>query len=144
MIDLKLKPCPFCGEAVEINRKQWVDSEGYADDMIYVDCQNHNMIIRPDDWNNRPAEDGLRAEIERLKGILSGDPNLTETKEQREEWRLSAVRYGDKVEAENERLREALNDILVLPIEHDNDTLQSIRRIAMIVKIARAALDGNK
>ena len=44
------------------------------------------------------------------------------------------------VKAERDAMREALTDILALPIEHDNDTLQSIRRIAMIVKIARAAL----
>jgi len=38
----------------------------------------------------------LKAENEVLKGILAGDPNLTATKEEREHWRLSAVRYADK------------------------------------------------
>jgi hypothetical protein len=43
----------------------------------------------------------LIAERDRLAGILSGDPHLTATKEQRETWRLSAVLYANEVDTEN-------------------------------------------
>ena len=47
----------------------------------------------------------LEAEIEKLKATLDGDPHWTTTPEQRYEWRLSAIRYADKVEAERDALR---------------------------------------
>lgn len=46
--------------------------------------------------------------IAKLEGILSGDPDLTVTKEDREHWRLSAIRYSDKVENENAKLQNLL------------------------------------
>lgn len=53
-------------------------------------------------WANgeAPAEKAARLEkdVEKLTGILSGDPDLTATKEQREMWRASAIRYTAKLE----------------------------------------------
>ena len=48
--------------------------------------------------------------IKRRRWPLSstGDPHQTATSEQRRAWRASAVRYADRVEAENEHLRAAL------------------------------------
>jgi len=48
------------------------------------------------------------AENAKLKAILDGDVNETETDETRRMWRLSAVRYADKLEAENSRLTSEL------------------------------------
>jgi regulator of replication initiation timing len=40
----------------------------------------------------------LRSRVEELEGRLSGDPQLTATKEQREMWRHSAIAYSNKIE----------------------------------------------
>ena len=50
--------------------------------------------------------DELEQRVERLEGVLSGDPNLTATKEQREMWRQSAVRYTDKCEIKIKELEQ--------------------------------------
>ncbi len=70
----ELKPCPFCGEEVQLVTVERIDNEGYADSMTYVDCENHNMVIRPDEWNRRPIEDALKTEIERLRSMLKVKP----------------------------------------------------------------------
>lgn len=42
----------------------------------------------------------LIAEVRRLQATLDGDPHQTARPDQRRAWRLSAIRYADKVEAE--------------------------------------------
>lgn len=57
----ELKACPFCG--------------GEAHKNIYVHCKRHTSVMRDDDWNTRPIEDALRAEVDTLKrmnGLESG------------------------------------------------------------------------
>ena len=49
--------------------------------------------------------------IKRLEATLDGDPNETETPEQRRRWRHSAVMYADKLEAEKKRLRLVITDL---------------------------------
>jgi hypothetical protein len=102
-----LKPCPFCGRPIKIVTNE-VGS--LVQHMTLADCPMQSSGEEGWLWdtpenlelalNTRPAEDALRAEVARLTGILSGDPNLTATKEQREAWRISAVRYAEKLEAE--------------------------------------------
>lgn len=51
----------------------------------------------------------LRAENERLKRTLDGDPSQHATKEQREAWRFSAIKYSQKLESQ---LAEATKHVL--------------------------------
>jgi hypothetical protein len=53
----------------------------------------------------------LRDEVARLKATLDGDPSQLATPEQRYAWRLSAVRYADKLERENKVLQKELIDL---------------------------------
>lgn len=50
----EFKPCPFCDVAPEVTR-------GIAH------CHSCESDVFIDDWQDRPIEDALRAEIERLK-----------------------------------------------------------------------------
>lgn len=71
----ELKPCPKCGG------KAVLDDE-YEDDhfLYYVRCNGdlHCVATKSypteqeaiDDWNTRPGEDALRAEVERLRAAL--------------------------------------------------------------------------
>ena len=57
-----MKPCPFCNEQPQI---QTVDEEYHQ-----VYCHKHTATIYLEsfrEWNKRPIEDRLEAEIERLK-----------------------------------------------------------------------------
>ena len=72
-----LRPCPFCGESVELdyselpNRKHWfITCECCG--MMYQSSISQRKYVKVD-WNNRPIEDALNkriaeleAEIERL------------------------------------------------------------------------------
>jgi hypothetical protein len=55
---------------------------------------------------------GLIAERDRLAGVLSGDPHMVATKEQREMWRLSAVCYANEVEAKNKTLLDRIDELV--------------------------------
>jgi hypothetical protein len=94
------KLCPFCGKPALISGQIASCSDENCE-MFYV------QLLDTETWQTRPIEDGLRARVAELEGILSGDPHLTATKDQREAWRLSAIRYADKVEAE---LQQAQSD----------------------------------
>ena len=66
----ELKPCPFCGRSVT-HLKTFSD---HAD--IFCDCGATIHSLRSysamkADWNTRPIEDALRAEIERLRAELT-------------------------------------------------------------------------
>lgn len=76
----ELKPCPFCG-CTKINEyAESVDvGDEYANIFNYIvecpDCQCSRGDSRTSDvikrWNTRPAEDALKAEVERLKNKLA-------------------------------------------------------------------------
>lgn len=48
----------------------------------------------------------VNRENARLKAVLAGDPDQTATQDQREEWRLSAVRYADRLQSRVTELEE--------------------------------------
>jgi hypothetical protein len=65
----KLKPCPFCGKKRHLRFEPF---EGSTDTGIVV-CicgASYTTIEQGADWNTRPIEDGLRAEIEALQKEL--------------------------------------------------------------------------
>jgi hypothetical protein len=68
--------------------------------------ERENFILKA--LNTRAPAAGeaeaLRERIAKLEGLLSGDPHLNATPEERNIWRHTAVKYADKVEAENRRL----------------------------------------
>lgn len=57
----ELKPCPFCGGKNELKQER-----GYVD----VCCALIGSTISIDEWNTRPIEDALQAEIDRLQEKL--------------------------------------------------------------------------
>lgn len=86
--------------------------------------------------------DELEAEVARLQATLDGDPNQTETPETRLLWRQSAIRTADRLEAENKRLKEALEEIqgygeVEVNPQHDWDVGNDLNAF---VRIAREAL----
>lgn len=63
---LTLQPCPFCGKPGE----RWVD-EGGDHPRTALGCRDCGIEMWPvEDWNRRPIEDALRAEIKRLHGVI--------------------------------------------------------------------------
>ena len=61
----ELKPCPFCGREVTVDK--WGDvhcdnNNQYIDEGEY--CPN-DIILKPKEWNTRPIEDDLTAELAR-------------------------------------------------------------------------------
>ncbi len=60
----ELKACPFCGEPVAIEWKFIEDSEGYTHRHEWIECTGCVRDFWPvSDWNTRPIEDALRAEL---------------------------------------------------------------------------------
>ena len=61
-----LKPCPFCGEMPKVNT--WT-MHGITESRCFCDnekCPVYlSKTIAIDDWNIRPIEDALRAELEK-------------------------------------------------------------------------------
>ncbi|HPS41028.1 MAG TPA: hypothetical protein PK040_00390, partial [Anaerolineaceae bacterium] len=61
----KLKPCPFCGNNKEIK---------YVNDFyglwVFWCPSCHAQTASEDDWNTRPIEDELQAEIEKRTAEL--------------------------------------------------------------------------
>lgn len=68
MTDIKLKPCPFCGEMPKVNN--WT-LKGITDKRCFCDnekCPVYlSKTIAIDDWNTRPIEDALNACIAELE-----------------------------------------------------------------------------
>jgi hypothetical protein len=66
----ELKPCPFCGEPVEIKSNYHTDSEGYFNRHEWVECTGcFRDFWSVNDWNTRPIEDALRAEVAQLRNL---------------------------------------------------------------------------
>jgi len=60
----ELKPCPFCGELPTKHRKY---SE--VDCRVWL-CPLQSIVVPISQWNTRPIEDQLRAELEDAKDKL--------------------------------------------------------------------------
>ena len=58
----ELKPCPFCGSG-EVFYKHALSCE--------VECDNCGASMHSGDWNTRPVEDELRAELARRDEIIA-------------------------------------------------------------------------
>lgn len=56
----QLKPCPFCGEPAALNESGDVIHGRETD---WSECPAGMTICLPDEWNHRPIEDALQAEI---------------------------------------------------------------------------------
>lgn len=66
----ELKPCPFCGEIPNVNVIYPSSRLTFIRKPInLVGCRHCGIDIsyNPAFWNTRPAEDALKAEVERLK-----------------------------------------------------------------------------
>ncbi len=69
---MTLKPCPLCGSAAIASRR---DRDGWR---IQVGCFRCECIVEAgewieavNDWNDRPAEDALRARAEKAEAALA-------------------------------------------------------------------------
>ena len=67
----ELKPCPFCGTKA-VSSVFTIDVYNWYEEKVVCDecrCRiNHPKAVAI--WNTRPAEDALKAEVERLKSDL--------------------------------------------------------------------------
>ena len=59
---MKLKPCPFCGGAIDSKPTGGIFIHHPIDPQNPWACGVGNAAIRVEDWNNRPGEDAARAE----------------------------------------------------------------------------------
>lgn len=84
-----LMPCPFCGGAAKII---YCDPECCGGKLLEVSCDVCDAYLHgrysENRWNQRPVEDALRAEIERLTN------DLKEARELAYAWRYDF--YGEK------------------------------------------------
>lgn len=73
-----LKACPFCGSgAIEVSAWEDHTTIGCLDCDYGIRCQDCDEEDAVDWWNTRPAEDALKAEVEKLKSDLAIQKNLT-------------------------------------------------------------------
>ena len=102
----ELKPCPFCGKPAKWEKKFLTGGIARCSDYRCIGAFTHlSRSASSGEWNTRPAEDALAAEVERLK-------------------------------ADNERLKKALEKIEVLTFMPRNKD----KVLDRIWHIARAAL----
>ena len=60
----ELKPCPFCGEKIQTKNPDCYDDK---QDACACGCIDKDGWVSFEQWQSRPIEDALRAEIARLK-----------------------------------------------------------------------------
>lgn len=72
----ELKPCPFC-KGLNIVRYSYNFSNNIHYQCSKCGCLSIFDNKSKDTWNTRPAEDALKAEVERLKADLEIQKNLT-------------------------------------------------------------------
>ena len=67
-----LKACPFCGEEIysEFYSHRAEEFDGHCTNKKCVLYGKELLFFNTARWNTRPIEDQLRAENERLKGVL--------------------------------------------------------------------------
>lgn len=57
----ELKPCPFCGGKAYSSKDSWGKTAACSND----ECSISHVSIGLEDWNNRPAENKIKADTVR-------------------------------------------------------------------------------
>lgn len=96
------KPCPFCGNLLEIVHKNGRKYVRCISGTCIFETARHGYHISDDELikrcNRRPAEDALKAEVERLKDALR--EIVDECKQERVyAHEILEIRFIDEVEA---------------------------------------------
>lgn len=76
----ELRECPFCKGAAEHYSYNYDDCRTHTVRCFYclTDCGEHKTPERAAFvWNNRPAEEALKAEVERLKAELDAQKSVS-------------------------------------------------------------------
>lgn len=99
--NIEIKPCPFCGEDVELYKN---NEKGYT--VYEADCINCDTIFKQFDkteteaiehWNSRPIEDALQEENIKLRAVVNFYADRK---------KYMTIIKGDNGEDENFMLRE--------------------------------------
>lgn len=100
-----LKPCPLCGGTNLEVAKDFYYNNITRLTSDAVECKGCGLFLHIDDWNTRPIEDGLQAEIEKLKAVLMDIWHIT--KEELDEENAILETRGDYIQ----RLERNINRI---------------------------------
>jgi len=130
----ELKGCPLCGEKANKPRAsallQGVDNTFCTNRM----CPMSSINITLDEWQTRPIEDGLRAEIEQLDGKYLHLQEIVET--EREETLSVMIALCDVNAALKAALWKAKSEIdSMLVADYDGDIYQHLQDIRMITVV---------
>ena len=99
----ELKPCPFCGKEAKITTdKTGCYSTGCEWCNIWINGCCNSLEMQSSFWNNRPIEEALRSENERLTKELEEIKFALQVEEHDNEYSCNKI---DKLEAENARLK---------------------------------------
>lgn len=141
----ELKKCPFCGADPDISVQDYDTEDPY----YVVACTNCNMAHSSSDdedvairnWN-RPIEDAQAARIAELEKenreqLIDYENRLCEARK----YQQDAVRRCEELEAERDRLREALQEIISCQPEMCL-ARYCCRKCESMAGIARKALKG--
>lgn len=105
----KVWKCPFCGSLPSISIQDDGLGEYETRSCSNRNCFMHRAECDVEDWNTRPIEDALAAENEALKArVAELEKHLPSEYLQTQ---TGLPRYVTKLEADNARMREALEDI---------------------------------
>lgn len=126
----ELKPCPFCNYVPDPTWKTEIDI--YCEE-CGIRALGTEKETAQEQWNNRPIEDALRAENERLRALLHVKGLNESIKDM--EGNLSIL---DRVKTQNGQLR-----ILIADLVHDIES-KGLRFSGYLVERAREALKEGK